>query len=146
MAPEGLWLYMSCMPLEGSCPCVIKGSLLPGTAGFYITDTIKRSHEPKRPNVPSGHFCHSVAGVHLILHTTELTVRTRERKVWCPDGPSGGRILSWTPRPSTPRARLVSPSPRGGRTLSVTDVVPTTVLTARHEGFHRCNSSSSLAG
>lgn len=32
IAPDGLWLYMSCIPLLGICPGVMKGSLLPGTA------------------------------------------------------------------------------------------------------------------
>lgn len=32
IAPDGLWLYISCIPLLGICPGVMKGSLLPGTA------------------------------------------------------------------------------------------------------------------
>lgn len=31
IAPDGLWLYISCIPLLGICPGVMKGSLLPGT-------------------------------------------------------------------------------------------------------------------
>lgn len=69
MAPEGLWLYMSCMLLLGICPCVIKGSLLPGTVIFEIKSTeLSNFQKSKGLYIPFS----IVSGPNLTRHTTIL--------------------------------------------------------------------------
>ena len=126
MAPDGLWLYMSCMLLVGICPCVINGSLLPGTAIFLITEKTLSQRVPT-----------SLAVISVIL-TWQTTIPVKEHKAWSRDGACWGQDSDSDPK--VPRHAHTGLSLSLGLWIGTRNAMGIT----GQKGFHRCNQLAEL--